>query len=136
MIGTQHKRHISYETLQRACRETACGRFLRAQCQNFQRFVNAAVMLTEIEDIPRFVGPNNDRQIANAQAAQPSAMLQISWVTLGGATLEGTICGLLQSPRAAVPIHVRREPLSANPSMRRWPLRVAFKPDCCCGLTR
>ncbi|MBB4229700.1 hypothetical protein GGD56_003551 [Rhizobium mongolense] len=34
--------------------------------QNFQRFVKKAGTLIEIEDMPRFVGPSNDRNIGNA----------------------------------------------------------------------
>ncbi|WP_323808299.1 hypothetical protein [Rhizobium gallicum] len=57
---------MSYETLQRACREAACGRFpLSAARQNFQRFVKRAGMLIE-SDMPSFAGSSNDRNIANA----------------------------------------------------------------------
>ncbi|MHC2300648.1 hypothetical protein ACVJBD_004914 [Rhizobium mongolense] len=55
------------ETWQSACGETAWGRFpLSAVRQNFQRFVKKAGTLIEIEDMPRFVGPSNDRNIGNA----------------------------------------------------------------------
>jgi hypothetical protein len=63
----KYKRDISYETLQRACREAACGRFpLSATRQNLQRFVKRAGMLIEGEDMPSFVGSCNDRNIGNA----------------------------------------------------------------------
>lgn len=63
----EYKRDIPYETLQRACREAACGRFpLSAARQNFQRFVKRAGMLIESEDMPSFVGSSNDRNIGNA----------------------------------------------------------------------
>ncbi|MFA1624660.1 DUF982 domain-containing protein [Rhizobium mongolense] len=62
----EERRDLAYETLVRACREAACGRFpLSAVRQNFQRFVKEARMLIEIGDIPYFAGALKDRNIGN-----------------------------------------------------------------------
>jgi hypothetical protein len=63
----EENRDLAYETVVRACREAACGRFpLNAARQNFQRFVKRARMLIEIEDMPNFAGAASDRNIGNA----------------------------------------------------------------------
>ncbi|TBY81981.1 DUF982 domain-containing protein [Rhizobium leguminosarum] len=62
----EDKRGLAYETLLKACRDTANGRFpLSAARENFRRFLKMSGVLAKVEGGPRFDGQMN-HQIGNA----------------------------------------------------------------------
>ncbi|ACS56137.1 MULTISPECIES: DUF982 domain-containing protein [Rhizobium] len=62
----EDKRGLAYDTLLKACRDAANGRFpLSAARENFRRFLNMAGVLAKVEGGPKFDGPMN-HQIGNA----------------------------------------------------------------------
>jgi hypothetical protein len=63
----EEMRDLAYDTLQKACRNAANGRFpLGAVKENFRRFVKRAGMLVEIGGVPLVPPYVNDQGIGNA----------------------------------------------------------------------
>ncbi|MBX4924942.1 DUF982 domain-containing protein [Rhizobium binae] len=63
----QDKRGLAYDTLLRACRDTASGRFpLNAARENFRRFLKMSGVLAKAEGVPNFEHLMNDQTIGNA----------------------------------------------------------------------
>lgn len=59
------QRGLPHETLLRACREAASGRFpLAAARSNLERFLKKAGILAAIEDVPNFANVASDRNIS------------------------------------------------------------------------
>ncbi|MBY2924889.1 DUF982 domain-containing protein [Rhizobium leguminosarum] len=62
----EDKRGLAYDTLLKACRDAANGRFpLSAARENFRRFLKMAGVLAKVEGGSKFDGPMN-HQIGNA----------------------------------------------------------------------
>ncbi|MEX2696289.1 DUF982 domain-containing protein [Rhizobium mongolense] len=61
------KRDLAYDTLLKACREAANGRFpIGAARENVRRFLKKAGMLAEIDDVPNLGQRMADRNIGDA----------------------------------------------------------------------
>jgi hypothetical protein len=59
------QRGLAHETLLRACREAASGRFpLPALRSNLERFLRKARVLAAIEDVPNFANIAPDRNVS------------------------------------------------------------------------
>lgn len=58
------QRGLAYDTLLRACREAAAGRFpANAVAENLSRFLKKAGVLAEVEDVPNFARVTSNRSI-------------------------------------------------------------------------
>ncbi|AHG45313.1 hypothetical protein RLEG12_19695 [Rhizobium leguminosarum bv. trifolii CB782] len=63
----EDKRGLAYDTLLKACRDTASGRFpLSAARENFRRFLKMSGVLAKVEGAPKFEQLMGDRNIGNA----------------------------------------------------------------------
>ncbi|WP_413813764.1 DUF982 domain-containing protein [Ensifer sp. LC163] len=62
----EQRRDLAHETLLKACRDAAIGRFpLGAARENFRRFIKKAGMLAEVDQFPGLGRPSADRNIGN-----------------------------------------------------------------------
>ena len=60
----EDQRGLSFKILEDACRRAARGSFpVKAVRENFQRFLEKAGLLAEIEDVPNFMRFANDQNI-------------------------------------------------------------------------
>ncbi len=63
----QDKRGLAYDTLLKACRDTASGRFpLNAARENFRRFLKMSGVLAKAEGAAKFEPLMSDHPIGNA----------------------------------------------------------------------
>ena len=62
----EDKRGLAYDTLLKACRDTASGRFpLSATRENFRRFLKMSGVLANVEAAPKFERLMNERTLGN-----------------------------------------------------------------------
>lgn len=63
----EEKRGLAYDTLLKACRNTASGQFpLSAARENFRRFLKMSDVLAKADSAPKFTRLMSDRNIGNA----------------------------------------------------------------------